>query len=117
MFQSFTITAVTTPTFQTASFPSTPIVLTSVIVPLCPSYDPTLVAVFRGTVNNSDSPRELPPQPPRLERPLEPTLNVLKAALFSLPGPTGLNREGVRADFGVDMSSRLPMSLLPPSFP
>ena len=52
---SFTITAVAAPMFQTTSFPSTPVVLTLVIAPLCPSYGHTLVIMF-WTVNDSDSP-------------------------------------------------------------
>ena len=54
MFLSFKVTAVTAPMFQTASFPSTPVVLTLVIASLCPSYGRTLVIVFWWTVNNPD---------------------------------------------------------------
>ena len=35
---------------------------------------------------------------------------VLRTALFDLPGPTGPNREGVEADFGAVVSSRLLLS-------
>jgi hypothetical protein len=44
-------------------------------------------------------------------------LKVLNAALFNLPGPPGLNLEGLRVDFGAEVSSRLPISLQPPSVP
>jgi len=36
---------------------------------------------------------------------------------LGFPGSPGLNREGLRAYFGAEASSRLPMSLYPTSFP
>jgi hypothetical protein len=109
--------------------PSTAVVATLLISPGDPSYGRTLVMVFWCTVSNSDSSRPpplagvvgLPGRPGVPDCPLTSAfLNVLKAALFSLPTPPLQARPGKLPGpptFGVDASSSDPTADHPLSEP